>query len=213
MKNNHIIPCVSVYFQPNTPSFPCSHFALVQTFLRLLSCDISVWKENPAQSFAATCYFLCVTSQKYSLSYWRPVQPVLCPSDVFTTLCPNPRLSLCQGKFCLLRHRQSVTSLCQSNSNTVCSDIYLICPMISSSHGCLEFISFRLKGKQGYGMWCNSFQTRHWKRILLRCTTGICYWSSTVLDWETPNPCIEEAELNVLLKGNIVNSSYWRKGY
>lgn len=48
---------------------------------------------------------MCVTRPKYSLSYWRPVQPVPCLSDVFTTLCPtSPWLSLRQGKFCLLRH-------------------------------------------------------------------------------------------------------------
>lgn len=48
---------------------------------------------------------VCVTSPKYSLSHWRPVQPVLCLCDAFTTLCPNPpHLPLCQGNFCLLRH-------------------------------------------------------------------------------------------------------------
>lgn len=64
-----------------------------------------LWGKSSSALCSSPLLSVCVTSPKYSLSYWRPVQPVLCPSDVFTTLCPTPpHLSFCQGNFCLLRH-------------------------------------------------------------------------------------------------------------
>lgn len=78
---------------------------------------------------------MCVTRPKYSLSYWRPVQPVLCLSDVFTTLCPtSPRLSLRQGKFCLLRHSSLLLPHPNPTPTLLCSDIYQRTPIWCHPH-------------------------------------------------------------------------------
>lgn len=127
MLTEKVLACLSTSKQTKLPS---SNFAPTQTFLILLSCDISVCEESPAQLFAAPCYFLCV----------QPARNTPCPTDAQFNLfsarvmylqhCPTPpHLSLCQGNFCLLRLQQSVTSTSQSNSNTVCSDIYKLTPI------------------------------------------------------------------------------------
>lgn len=110
-KNNLITTCMCLSnSNQTTSSSPCSHFAPGQTFLRLFSCDISVWKENPAQLFAATCYFLCVCNQP-------KIFPVLltssstqfCPCDAFAHCV---QILLCQRNFCLLRHRCLLLPYC-----------------------------------------------------------------------------------------------------
>lgn len=88
-----------------------------------------LWGKSSSALCSSPLLSVCVTSPKYSLSYWRPVQPVLCPSDVFTTLCPTPpHLSFCQGNFCLLRH----SSLLLPHPNptpTPSADIYKLSPI------------------------------------------------------------------------------------
>lgn len=145
LKNNLIISYVSIHLKTNTPAF----FAPGETFLMLLSCDISVGKENLAQLFAESCYFLCVTTPEYSLSYWRPLQPVLFPSDVFTTLSKMSSSLTLPRKLLPSASQQSVTSTSKSNSSTVCSEVYKlnpVCSLISSSHRCLELTFFSLWG-------------------------------------------------------------------
>ena len=90
---------------------------------------------------------LLTPSSTRSLPEWC-IYSTLSKSSPLLTVPREPLLSASQ---------QSVTSTCRSNSNTVCSDIYKlppICPLISSSHGCLKFTSLSLRGKQGDDTWC-----------------------------------------------------------
>lgn len=135
---------------------PPASFAPGQTFLILLSCDISVWKENPAQLFAAT---FCVCNQPKIL----PV--LLMPSStrslpewcIYNTVSKSSSFLTLPRKLLPSASQQFVTSTSQSNSNTVCSDIYKltpVCSLISCSHGGLKLTFF--------SVWSlfNSFQTR-----------------------------------------------------
>lgn len=131
---------MSIHLKPNTPA----SFAPGQTFLILLSYGISVWKENPAQLFAATfCVcnqpkipsVLLTPSSTCSLPEWC-IYNAVSKSSSFLTL---PRKLLPSAS------QQCVTSTSQSNSNTVCSDIYKltpVCSLISSSHGGLKLTFF-----------------------------------------------------------------------
>lgn len=114
------------------------------------------------KSSSALCSYLqvpmCAVSSKYSLSYWRPVQPVLC-----TTACLHcvQTLLISRGNSA---SRRAITSTSRSNTNTVWSDTHqlkLSCPM--------RFPPF----SEGYS---HSFIPRCATGIDFR-STGICFFS------------------------------------
>lgn len=109
----------------------------LKAFLSFHSCDILVGKENPAQLFTTTCNFLSLAPK---------ILPVL--------LTPNCIYKL-KIQICLVSHpakesfppasRQPATSISESNSNTVFSDMHEVTPgcsltLCSVGH---YFIQFR----------------------------------------------------------------------
>lgn len=131
---------VPIHLNPDQTSF-----AVTLHFVKLSSSPSAFCLSGKSNSALRSSLLLCmcVTSPKYSLSYWRPVQPVLCLSDVFTMLCPtSPRLSLRQGKFCLLRHSSLLLPHPNPTPTLLSSDIYQrtpICSLMSPSRGCLRW--------------------------------------------------------------------------
>ena len=118
--------------------------------VKLSSSSSAVTFSLEGKSCSALCsdlllFCVCNKPKIFSLSHWRPVQPVLCPSDVFTTPCPKFSSPATRPRKLLPSASQrSVTSTSQSNSNTVCSDKYKlppVCSLISFSHGCITFES------------------------------------------------------------------------
>lgn len=97
------------------PNFLCSDFAPRQTFLITLS-FLSVRKVQLSSSQLPSTLHVC--NQAEILSYWRPVQPVLCLSDVFTTLSNFSSTLTLPRKVLPPASQRSITSTSQSNSNT-----------------------------------------------------------------------------------------------
>lgn len=120
---------------------------------------------------------MCVTSPKYSLSYWRPVQPVLFLNDVFTTLCPNPppHILPCHGNFFPSESQQPVTSTSRSNSNRICSSIYCTSwlPSVLWSHPLMAawnlFPSvYGVNKKMTYNVVFSSWRHKIWPKVYYR---------------------------------------------
>ena len=143
---------MSIHLKPNTSCFLCSNFAPGQTFLVLLSADICAWKGkillSSLQQPATFC--VCVCQQPKILAVLLTPSSTCClPKRCIYNIASKSSTSLTLPRKLLpSASQQSVTSTSQSNSNTVCSDIFRltpVCPLIISSHGCLK-VTFSVSG-------------------------------------------------------------------
>lgn len=172
---------------------PPASFAVTLHLVKLSSSSSALTfllgRENPAQLFAATCYFLRVCQQPKILAVLlTPSSTCSLPERcIYNTVSKSSTSLTLPRKLLPSASQQSVTSTSRSNCNTVCSDIFKltpVCPLIRSCHGCLKvtFSVYGVNKEMTFRVVLTLFRPDFMLQNCFnkRCTTGICYWSSFI---------------------------------